>query len=278
MSLNPGGDQNYSWNYAHPDKPYYTKELMGTVVAIQEVQKREFSPNGQPGKPCFWPEGNPMMNQRIALATPDGRLVTFTYQPASKKQKQDGTGVHMALYALTGNTDMNNLVGKTIRIVTKDAGTDDGGNPIPGMPTRYGSGYPRPFSVFEVNGGPHLLNEPLPAEFTVPRVLCNEAASGGQVQQQGVAPQNIQVPQQPVSAQPAQQYVAPVQEVQPIVAQPVVQPVATQTVMQQQPETTINPMQPDVPAGMDPQIAAAMQGINGSGNETPSVYDPTMPF
>lgn len=48
MSLNPTGSTSYSWNYTKPDQPYYTQTLIGTVVAIQEVQKRAFTRTGQP--------------------------------------------------------------------------------------------------------------------------------------------------------------------------------------------------------------------------------------
>ena len=34
MALNPGGASNYSWNYSKPDKPGYSTQLVGTVVAI----------------------------------------------------------------------------------------------------------------------------------------------------------------------------------------------------------------------------------------------------
>ena len=49
MSINPGGAANYNWNYSNHDRPGYSTQLVGTVVAIQEVQKMGFSTNGQPG-------------------------------------------------------------------------------------------------------------------------------------------------------------------------------------------------------------------------------------
>lgn len=280
MSLEPGGNKSYGWNYTKPDKDGYTKTLTGTVVAIQEVQKRSFNQNGQVGAPEFWPEGNPKMNQRIALATPTGELVSFTYQPASKKQFEEGSGVHMQLYALTGNTKMSNLVGKTIQIQTKDPDEDWQGNKLQGMPTQYGSGFPRPFVVQEIQGVTYQLAEPLPHEFTVAELLCDDGASGGQA----VPPQNIQTPQQVQpsanSAVPTAQVaqVAPVVQsqpmvqqqavqAQPVVAQPVAEPVVQpETMVQQQ---GIQPMQPQIPAGMDPQVAAAMQAV-GATNVQPT--------
>lgn len=275
MSLNPTGTVNYNWNYSNPNKEGYSNTLVGTIVAIQEVQKRAFSMNGQPGAPEFWPEGNPKMNIRIALVTPEGQYKTFTFQPAGKKQKESGTGVHMALFALTGNTDMMNLIGKTVQIQTQD--------PQPG--TKYGAGNPRPFYVSEVQGGPYQTSLPMPAEFQIPELLCNDAASGGQMQQpQPMSPQNIQPPivngffAPPV---PMPNFAQPVQQAQPM-AQPVQQmnPVQAQPAMQQQPEGTVQPM---MPAGMDPQVAAAMQAI-GATNVQPvadnggAVYDQDIPF
>ena len=80
MSLNPGGVNSYGWNYSKPDKPGYSTQLVGTVLAIQEVQKMGYTTTGQPGAPQFWPDGNPMMNIRLALATETGELKTFTFQ------------------------------------------------------------------------------------------------------------------------------------------------------------------------------------------------------
>lgn len=283
MALNPSGAVNNSWNYAKPDQPNYTQSLVGTVVAIQEIQKRAFTGNGTPGAPEFWPQGDPKMNQRIALVTPDGRLVHFVYQPAGKKQKAEDTGPHMALFHLTGDSDMNALVGKTIQIDTWDM---VGAN---GTVIKYGSGNPRPFTVHEViNGeivtfgaqgdphpvdtnalvsGPYQLSQPLPAEYTVPELLANNAASGGQVQP--AAPQAIQVPQvpqaAPVAAVPAPGAVVPVASA-PAPA-PAMQPAA---------------VQPMMPAGMEPQVAQAMQTL-GATNVQPvapaaNPYDENIPF
>ena len=101
MSLNPGGT-NYGWNYSKPDKPGYSTQLIGTVLAIQEVQKMGYTMTGQPGQPQFWPDGNPMMNIRIVLCTQDGELKTFTFQPAGKAARMgQKKSVHMDLFHLT---------------------------------------------------------------------------------------------------------------------------------------------------------------------------------
>lgn len=277
MSLNPvGTKRSYSWNYSNPNKPNYSQSIVGTVVAIQQVQAREYTGNGQPGAPKFWKDsGRPIMNIRIALATQNGDLVSFTFMPATNKQKEGDYGVHMKLWHLTGDTDMSNLIGKTIEISTQEPGV----NPNTGQPMRYGSGNPRPFDAKIVDAGPFTLNQQLPPEFEIPELMCDDAVSGGQMQP-GVAPQNIQVPnaQPPIQggfyAPPTPQ---PVQQVQPIQAQPVnVQPmqVAAQTVPAQ-----------TMPAGMDPQVAAAMQamGANNAQDVTPqndggAVYDEGIPF
>lgn len=280
MALNPSGSTvSNSWNYTKPDQPNYTQSLIGTIVAIQEVQAREYTQNGTPGAPKFWPQGDPMMNHRIALARPDGSLVHFVYQPASKKNKEQDTGIHMALFHLTGNSDMNALIGKTIQLDTWDMVRANG------QVIKYASGNPRPFTVHEViNGevvtfgsqgdphnidmqaltaGPYALAQPLPAEYTVPEVFANNAASGGQVQP--TSPQNIQVPQVASAPQVASGTQAPVAPT-PVVAAPV-QPV--------------QPMVPQGIPGMDPNVAQAMQTL-GATNVQPvapaSPYDESIPF
>ena len=266
MSINPGGTANYGWNYSKQDKPGYSTQLVGTVLAIQEVQKMGYTMTGQPGAPEFWPDGNPKMNIRLALATPEGELKTFTFQPAGKAARMgQKKSVHMDLFALTGNTDMMNLIGKTICIQTQEG--------------YYGQGNPRPWFVSLVEGGPYQLSMPLPSEFKVPQVLANSAASGGQVNapqpQRQAAPQ-YQQPyyQQPYNQQPQPQYQQPAYQPQPPMPQ------------YQQPQ------QNGYPQGMDPAIAQAMasdvfgQGVSVS-VEPPvqtdpvgggQVYDDEMPF
>jgi len=233
MSINPVNSGSYSWNYSKPDKPGYSPQLVGTVLAIQEVQKMGYTMSGQPGAPQFWPDGNPMMNIRIAIATPEGELKTFTFQPAGRAARMgQKKSVHMDLFALTGNTDMMNLIGKTISIQTQEG--------------HYGQGNPRPWFVQLIDDyGPFKLNMPLPAEFKSPQVFANNAASGGQLnvpqqQYQQYQPAYHQNPMPP--QQPAYQY-SPQPPQQP---QPAFQ---AQPPMQQYQQ----PMQ-----GMDPSIAQAM--------------------
>jgi hypothetical protein len=231
MSINPGGAANYSWNYSKPDKPDYSTTLVGTVIAIQEVQKRGYTMNGQPGQPEFWPDGNPKMNIRLALVTDTGDIKTFTFQPASKAARMgQKRSVHMDLFHLTGDTDMMNLVGKTIAISTQEG--------------RYGQGNPRPWTVQLLEVGPYQLAGPMPAEFKAPQVLADNATSGGQV----IAP----APQQPYQPMPQQQYQQPQYPYQPQ------QPAQFQPRPQQyaQPMYQPQPMQPQ-PA-MDPAIVSAM--------------------
>ena len=232
MAINPGGAANYSWNYAKPDKPGYSTQLVGTVLAIQEVQKRNYSPNGQPGSPAFWPDGNPMMNIRMALATQDGEIKAFTFQPAGKQARMgQKKSVHMDLFHLTGDTDMMNLIGKTICISTQEG--------------HYGQGNPRPWAVQLVDAGPFQPAMQLPDEFKVPQLLANSAASGGQVN----APQP-QYQQQPMQ----QQYQQPAYQQQQYQPQPAQQQHFAQAYQPQQ----YQPMQQQYPQGMDPQIAQAM--------------------
>ena len=244
MSLNPSGANNYGWNYSKPDKPGYSTTLVGTVVAIQEVQKMGYTMNGQPGAPEFWPDGNPKMNIRLALATPDGSIKTFTFQPAGKAARAgQKPSVHMDLWHLTGDTDMMNLIGKTIGISTQEG--------------HYGQGNPRPWSVGLVDGGPYGLTSELPSEFKAPQVLANNAVSGGQYQQ---------MPQQPAYQQPVQQAQPAYQQAQPAYQQPVqqAQPAyqQAQPAYQQAQPAYQQPVQQGYPQGMDPSVAAAMQQMN----------------
>lgn len=266
MALNPGGTGNYSWNYSKPDREGYSTTLVGTVIAIQEVQKLGYTTTGQPGAPQFWPDGNPMMNIRLALVTETGDIKTFTFQPAGKAARMgQKKSVHMDLFHLTGDTDMMNLMGKTLCIQTQEG--------------RYGQGNPRPWFVSLVDGGPFKPNVPVPPEFKLPQVLANNAVSGGQVQAPPQQPQYQQYQQQ--YQQQPQRRMAPVyQQVQ----QPQYQP-APQYQPQQQPQ--------QYPQGMDPQIAQAMasQAFGGPVTveqvkpEKPAdpigngyVYDEDMPF
>lgn len=253
MSLNPGGASNYSWNYSKPDKPGYSTQLVGTVLAIQEVQKMKFTIGGQPGGPDFWPDGNPKMNIRIALATEQGELKTFTFQPAGRQARMgQKKSVHMDLFHLTGDTDMMNLIGKTLCISTQEG--------------HYGQGNPRPWFVQLVDAGPFQLSQPLPPEFKLPQVLANSAVSGGQVQApqapQPAYPQPVQYqPRQQQYQQPAPQYVQPVQYQQQPMAQ------AYQPVQQA----------PQYPQGMDPQIAQAMASQAFGGPVSVEVQQPQQP-
>lgn len=269
MSLNPSGATNYNWNYSKPDKEGYSTQLVGTVLAIQEIQKRAFNRNGQPGAPEFWPDGNPKMNIRMALALQDGSLKAFTFQPASKAARMgQKASIHMDLFHLTGDTDMMNLIGKTICISTQEG--------------FYAAGNPRPWSVQLVEAGPFELATPLPAEFKLPRVLANDAVSGGQVQAPQQQPQYQQPPQYH-QQQPMQQQYQP----QPVqYQQPVQQQVQYgQPVMQQQPQYQQPAMNPQIAQAMASQAfggpvtvetVPAPQPADPVGNGY--VYDEDMPF
>lgn len=282
MSLNPGGN-SYGWNYSKPDKPGYSTQLIGTVLAIQEVQKMGYTMSGQPGAPQFWPDGNPMMNIRLALATDTGELKTFVFQPAGKKARMgQKKSVHMDLFALTGNTDMMNLIGKTICIQTQEG--------------HYGQGNPRPWSVSLVEVGPYKLNGPLPSEFKAPQVLANAAASGGQVnlpqqaypypannyaansQQRAMQPQVMQQPQQPVMQQPVYQQPQPQQPQPAMQPQPMAQPMQLQPAMD---PNIMHAMATQVfGEGVQTSVEPAQQAANpvGNGEVYGDVYDDDMPF
>ena len=254
--LNPiSNQQNYNWNYSKPEKEGYSTLLVGTVLAIQEVQKTKYNPNG-PGVPEFWEDsGKPKWNIRMALATPEGQLKTFTFQPASRAaQRGEKKSIHMDLFHLTGDTDMKNLIGKTIGIQTQEG--------------RYGAGNPRPWEVGLVEGGPYKLNFELPAEYKVPQVLANAAASGGQVQQPqpqyAQQPYGMQQPQYAPQPQYAQQPYG--MQPQPYGMQPqpqYAQPQQQQAAQQNMAQGYAQPAQA-MPQGMNPQVANAMQQMGAT--------------
>jgi len=177
MSLNPtGGGASINWNYSKPGEAGYTTELTGTVVAIQQVQAMNFGNNGMPTTPKFWDDGNPMWNIRFVLCGPSGGLRSWTFQPAGKAAKAgERKSVHVDLFALTGNTDLMNLIGKTIKIATEQ----------PPQGFNYGRGNPRPWTVELVEDqGPFEPTEPLDPMFQVPQLLANQSTSGGVMQPQ----------------------------------------------------------------------------------------------
>lgn len=251
MSLNPVV-VSHNWNCTRPEKDGFSLELTGTIKCIQEVQAREYNPNGI-GEPRFWKNSNdPVMNIRIGLANPDGDLKTITFAKAGAEQrKRRKPSLHMQLFDLTGGKGMATLVGKTIHIWTWPQ------NPETGAP--WGQGNPRLFGVELVQGN-YELNDELPEEYTVPRLLCNDAVSGGQPVP--TAPQYMQQPQVPQYSQPMPQYQQPVYQ-QPVYQAPQYAPMPTQTpqqYMQQQPAP--QPVQQVAPQGMDPAVAQAMQAVN----------------
>lgn len=272
MALNPVGMGSVAWNYSKPDKAGYNLELLGTVVAIQEIQKRDYNPgSGQPGRPSFWPDGNPVWNQRIAFACPDGSLKTFQYGEAGKEAREGRKpSVHMDLYKLSGG-NMEALVGKTLHLWTWPCHPDDG-SPLANQP--WGRGNPRLFGIELVEGQTYELSQPLPSEYKVPQLLANDGASGGapapQGMPQGMIGQYYTGPtfQPQYQQQPVQQFAQPQQPMQQPQYQ---QPQYQQVPMQQMPQTA--PM----PQGMDPAVAAAMQMAGAINVQPVDVYD-DIPF
>lgn len=267
MSLNPGGTANYSWNYSNPEREGYALELTGTIVALQEVQAREYNPgSNQPGRPSFWPDGNPKMNIRVGFATADGQLKSLTFMKAGKKQVSgEKPSLHMQLFNLT-NGNMLELMGKTIHLWTWPA------NPNTNQP--WGQGNPRLFGVEEVQGAKYELATILPDEFKVPELYANDAVQGGQPV--APPPAQMQAPQYPAAA-----YQQPVPQPQPV-AQPVPQPMAPPA-PQPMPATQAMPPQAataPAPQGMDPAVAQAMQQVGATNVQpiaAPPLYD-DVPF
>lgn len=257
MSINPFNTGSYAkaWNYTNESKEGYSTNIIGTVLAIQEVQKTVFGSNPPQGE--FWPDGNPKMNIRLVLCTDEGEAKTFTFSPAGREARAGRKrSVHIDLFALTGNTDMKNLIGKTIGITTR--------------PGTYGSGNPRPFEVQLIeNMGPFEPTTPLSETYQVERVLADNAAHGGKVSMpQPVYPNGYGTA--PQMQAPMQQYQQPQQFAQPMQQMPQYQ--QPQQPMQQQYQ---QPQQMVYPQGMDPNVAAAMQAI-GAQNMQP--YDEGIPF
>ena len=270
MSLNPF--QNYSWNYSKQDKDDYSPELIGTVVTMQEVQSYKFDrQTGKRGAPEFWDDGDPKLNIRIGVITPEGNFKTFTFQPASSAAKRrEKPSIHMDLWDLTGDTQLTNLLGKTIRIWTE--------------PGNYGAGHPRPWWCELRDDGPYqpCAGFEIPDEYKVPVLLAKKE---DKQQQQGVAPANI-APQQTMGYQqgyqaiPMQQQYVPQQQYQPRYQQPPMSQQYQQAPVQQQ--ASMQPQQ-QMPQGMDPQVAAAMQAageqnIQQVDNGPSDIYGDEIPF
>lgn len=283
MSLNPTGMGGSSWNFSRPNDEGYSLELYGTVVSLQEVQARTYNPgSNQPGAPRFWPDGNPVMNIRVGLATPEGKLKTVTFGKAGKKQiSGEKPSLHMQLFSLT-NRNMMDLMGKTLHLWTW---TVD-----PETQRPWGQGNPRKFGVELVNDQTYQLAGVLPPEYTVPELLCNDGAQGG-----APNPQMIQQPQMPPMqgnfyappmAQPMQQQY-PYTQQQSAQYQPQAMPQMPpqQMVPQYQQQPTIQQMPPQsapMPQGMDPAVAAAMQAVGAinvqPADPTGGIYDDDIPF
>lgn len=266
MSLNPGGASNYNWNYSNQNNDGFSLELWGTVVSMQEVQAREFNPNNrQPGRPRCWPDGNPVMNIRIGFATPDGSLKSITFQKAGKKQVSgEKPSLHMQLFNLT-NGNMMELMGKTVHLTTWPAHPQTG--------QAWGQGNPRLFAVEEVTNIKYELTVPLPSEFLVPELLCNDGAQGGQpippspqqMQQANVMPMQGGYFAAPTITQQYQPQPQPMYQQAPMQQAPVQQQAAIPP--QQMPATQAMPPQQasaPMPQGMDPAVAAAMQSIGAT--------------
>lgn len=290
--FNPGGNTSYAWHYAphHQDR---TLELYGTVVAMQEKQGRDYNPNkNEPGKPSTWPDGKPKMNIRIAFADPNGELKTIEFGMAGKEARAGKKfSLHMEFFKLSGG-NMANLIGKTLHIWTWDV------NPVNNAP--WGQGNPRQFGMELVEGVTYELASPLPSEFLVEKLYCDDGAQGGQPI--AAAPQQIQTPQvqggyyaAPTTQPQIQQTYAPQPTMAPVAQQmaPAPQAVAPQQqqvpmgvgapMPQAQPMQTMAPMPAQVatapmPQGMDPAVAQAMQAV-GVANVQPvaEVYD-DIPF
>lgn len=298
MSLNPMGTGSYNWNCTNPEKPNFDLELVGTVVAIQEVQHRKWSANG-PRVPEFWPDGNPKMDIRMAFALADGSLRTFTFSKAGNEQKaRRKPSVHMQMWDVSGG-NIEGLVGKTLHLQTWLANPNNG--------QAWGLGNPRLFLIEEATGcGPFELSFPLPHELTVPELLADTAVSGGaMVQPQPMQPQNIQQPQVPpmpygyqptMQQQPMQQQPMPQPQQYPFSQQypaQYQQPQQFQQPMYQSPQPVYQPPQPAVPTvqqmppmqptaqmpqGMDPAVAQAMQAVGAQNVQPVAGYDDEVPF
>ena len=304
MSLNPTGMGGSSWNFSNQNREGYSLELWGTVVSLQEVQARDYNPNSnQPGRPSFWPDGNPKMNIRVGFATPDGTLKSVTFNKAGKKQiSGEKPSLHMQLFNLT-NRNMMELMGKTLHLWTWPA------NPQTGQ--AWGQGNPRLFGVEEITDGTRYeLSGQIPPEYLVPELYANDGAQGGAPNPQMI--QQPQVPQMqgnfyaPPTVQPVQQY--PYTQQQPAQYQP--QPQMQQPQMQQpqpqpqqvapvpqamapqgmgapapMPVTQAMPPQSasaPMPQGIDPAVAAAMQAVGAVNvqevDPTGGIYDNDIPF
>lgn len=244
-----------NWNFSNKDKEGYSEQLIGTVVSIQEVQAREFDiATKMPGKAKVWQDGNPVWNIRMGFAMPDGSLKTFTFAEAGKAQREGKKpSVHVTMCKLAQPNSVMSLIGQTLQITTWPA------NPTTGQ--AWGLGNPRLFDVQVVPGIKYELSDPLPAEYTVEKLLADDGASGGQ----------------PVQQQSMQQYQGQAPSIATVGATAVAVPMAAGATVQgvgQPVATGINQA-----AGMDPTIAANMQQATAApATSAGIVYDDEIPF
>lgn len=205
--LDPTGiSKSAGWNYHTPDKEGYSTELVGTVLTAQLTQAMKFGNDGKPSTPKFWENddgsmGNPVMNLRLGLTTPEGEFVTFTFPKAGKAQREGKKySLHMEFFRLSGGVKFTDVIGKTFKITT-----------VEGF---YGKGHPRPWTVeLLTDQGPFEYPGEIDPIYMVPEVLADTAASGGQ----RTAP-----PQQQARQAPPQYAPAPIQQA-PVYQQPPVQ-------------------------------------------------------
>lgn len=254
-----------AWNATDPNREGYAPKLTGTVVAMQQVQATQWTRGDQPGAPKFWDDGSPVWDIRIVLVGENGGYRHKRFPMAGKDQKAGKKpSLHMDLFHLVNDTDMNNLIGKTISIWTNEDGAP------------YGQGNPRPwFCCLEPNLPVYELKEPLDPIFLQPQVFANAAVGGGQVQPQG-AMANPQPPvygqyyAAPQTAQPAPQqaYTQPQPQPQMAPAMNPGQAVQPQVNPQAQPQPQPQPLQPDPYGGQQP----------AQPQPAPGPYDEDIPF
>lgn len=273
MNMGSDGSGIPYWNYSNPDKANYTTTIIGTIIRCQEIQAREWSPTGH-GRPKFFENGGPKMNLRILLAQADGNIIAWTFPEYSQKKIREGKGgIHGQLINALTAAGCTTSLGTTIQISTQE------GN--------WGLNNPRPFTIEVCNDrGPWEATVPIPKEFDIPKILCDETAHGGQVvqQQPPMYGQYYAPPQAP--AQP--QYQAPAYQAQPTY-QPQPQMPPQQAYAPQVPQMPQMQQSAPMPQGMDPMLAQAVQSM-GATNVQPvqapqmpvqaytPVNDPSMPF
>ena len=175
-------NEEEAWNYKDPTAPNYMPEIVGTLVAIEEVQSTNFTTR----EPEWFSNGNPKLNLKFIIQGQSGNELPWIFNPKGIA----AVAIKKAVKAYDPNMHtMADIGGCMVRIKTH------------GSTKEYHANNPRPWE-FEILG-------PGTAPFRgVKEWTPSQAPQQMQQQQQGFAPQAAQ-PQQNMQPQMGAQPMQP---------------------------------------------------------------------